>query len=208
MKLIIPTTLLLISVVSAHATTDVYFFKDVMKPGGHARSKALKQVDIAACSPTGNVYVGGILAFEKCMKEKGWALDRIGPDPKASVPRGTTIVYDDINATTGKPRGDAVIHADKRSCGRTGAEQSEKFKQCMLQHGWRLAYIQHGAPVRYVRRQAPESDSNSSSSDMNFPTSLPEPPPPSPSLPDITPPAIYEPPPPVDIHPFCPNPIC
>jgi hypothetical protein len=174
-----------------------------MKPGGHARSKVLKQADFAACSPTGNVYLGGILTFEKCMKEKGWALDRIGPDPKARIPRGTTIVYDDVNATTGKPRGDAVIHADKRSCGRVGAQQSGKFKRCMLQHGWRLAYIQHGAAVRYVPRQASPSDSNWPSSDTNAPSQ-----PDSPSPPDITPPVIYDPPPTVDIHPFCADTIC
>ena len=93
---------------------------------------------------------------------------------------------------------DAAVQADGAACDREVGEQhgriSPAYKRCMARHHWRL---------NRVERLPDEPDYHDPIPDT-FPT------PSEPPAPDLTSPVQQPimPDPPVDIHPFCPNPIC
>jgi hypothetical protein len=95
---------------------------------------------------------------------------------------------------------DFAVQADASACDAEVGDQyggpSRAYIRCMRRHDWKLRRVER-LPRSYAQ---PEPDSNPIPQD-NF-----TPPPITP--PDMPPPAPYEPPPQVDIHPFCPNPIC
>jgi hypothetical protein len=75
-----------LAVSAAHA--DTYHFKDVRKPHGHARSLSAKFADGRSCGASGTRFSGNVNAFEQCMRNHGWVVDRYTPDPKPRVSAG------------------------------------------------------------------------------------------------------------------------
>jgi hypothetical protein len=64
---------------------DTYHFKDVLSPHGHERTLTAKLADGRACGASGSHFSGNLQAFGKCMRARGWVVDRYTPDPKAHV---------------------------------------------------------------------------------------------------------------------------
>ena len=66
---------------AAHA--DTWVFRDTLRPHGHARSMAVKRADGRKCgAQNGRSFPFGTEdAFQQCMMARGWALDRVIPDP-------------------------------------------------------------------------------------------------------------------------------
>jgi hypothetical protein len=71
-------TLTLLSVNAAQA--DTWRFKDVLKPHGHARNMAAKYADGKACGANANHRFTDGSAFESCMRDRGWVVDRRTPE--------------------------------------------------------------------------------------------------------------------------------
>jgi len=134
---------------AAHADTAV--FRDVLKPNGHARSRAEKLADGATCGMSPKHGISVIMpVFNKCMAAKGWVFDHFQPDPKARPRSGTNVNFDDARGDANQhPRGNAALQADTRAC-RAGHRdlESKVFKQCIAAHGWEYMYSQR-APVRH-----------------------------------------------------------
>jgi hypothetical protein len=145
-----------LSVGAAHAVSAV--FTDVLKPGGHARSKAEKFADAATCGMSEGHGIKVIMpVFEKCMREKGWAFQRYQPDPGARPRRGTNVNFTDTRGdANAHPRGDAALQADSRACKADRRDsESRVFKQCMAGRGWQFIFAQR-APQ--PRRAAPSHE--------------------------------------------------
>jgi len=155
---------------AAHADSAV--FVDVLKPNGHARSKAAKLTDGRACGVSADHTIRVIMpVFEACMRRKGWAFDHYRPDPSSRPRHGTNLNYTDTRGDeNAHPRGNAALQADTRACGAGhGDEESPRFKQCMSAHGWQFIYAQR-APRSHLAAPAegswsmPWGSSSSSSS--------------------------------------------
>ena len=72
----------MIAVSSGGALAASYHLKDVLRPGGHARSLAAKFADGRSCGATGDhVLVSKAAAFKDCMRTHGWVVDKYTPDP-------------------------------------------------------------------------------------------------------------------------------
>jgi hypothetical protein len=141
-----------LSLSAAQANASVTF-RDVLKPNGHARSKSEKLADGRACGTSGPTHTLRVTlpVFEKCMRAKGWVLDRYAPDPSVPV-HGTVKSYTDTRGDAqGHPRGTGALHADERACKARG---HGSVKQCLAGRGWQLMYVQHGPaaqrPTRYA----------------------------------------------------------
>jgi hypothetical protein len=86
----------------------------------------------------------------ECMRQHGWAIDHVVPDPPAAEEHGTVVHFEDLRKKpSGDWRGNAVLQADTRGCGRRNATdyESQEFKQCMLGRGWQFAYTKHAPTV-------------------------------------------------------------
>jgi hypothetical protein len=113
--------------------------------------------------------------------------------------------YDTIR-TNGHKRAKSISDPILKSCARKFGvpyrHLSPGYKKCMESNGYRFtsSYL-----VR-TPHQPVEDNSSDDSSTWYDPGPAPSPTP----LPDVTPepPIILDQPAPVDIHPFCPNPIC
>jgi hypothetical protein len=129
---------------TAAQADDIAYFKDVLKPGGHARSMAAKLADGRACGVSGDTITGLMPAFQKCMSGRGWVLDHYGPVPSAPRPRATTINYTDVKGDAKQqPRGDAALQADTRACDAGGKDlESASVKSCMAGRGWQFTFTQ------------------------------------------------------------------
>jgi hypothetical protein len=138
------TAILMALSLQAASANDTAYFKDVLKPGGHARSMAAKLADGRACGVSGDTITGLMPAFQKCMSSRGWALDHYGPDPSAPRPRDTTVNYTDVKGDARQqPRGDAALQADTRACDAGGKDlESASVKSCMAGHGWQFTFTQ------------------------------------------------------------------
>lgn len=143
-----------LSIGAAQANAKVTF-RDVLKPNGHERSKALQRADGAACGTTGPTQelTTTLPVFEKCMRAKGWVLSRYTPD--ASVPvEGTVESYADTRGdAAGYPRGTDELHADTRACRASGAAN---INACLADSGWRLMATRHGPAARRRVYQTPD----------------------------------------------------
>jgi hypothetical protein len=128
----------------AASADDAAYFKDVLKPGGHARSMAAKLADGRACGVSGDTITGLIPAFQACMSSRGWALDHYGPDPSTPRPRATTVNFTDVKGDARQqPRGDAALQADTRACDAGGKDlESASVKSCMAGRGWQFTFTQ------------------------------------------------------------------
>jgi hypothetical protein len=138
-----------LSLNAAHADAAAYF-KDVQKPGGHARSMAAKLADGRACGVSGDTITVLMPAFQACMSSRGWALDHYGPDPSQPRPRATTVNYADVKGDAKqRPRDDAALQADTRACDAGGKDlESASVKSCMAGRGWQFTFTQRApAPV-------------------------------------------------------------
>jgi hypothetical protein len=134
------------------SANDAAYFKDVRKPGGHARSMAAKLADGRACGVSGDTITALMPAFQACMSSRGWALDHYGPDPSTPRPRATTVNYTDVKGDAKQqPRGDAALQADTRTCDAGGKDlESASVKSCMAGRGWQFTFTQR-APVRAAK---------------------------------------------------------
>jgi hypothetical protein len=143
------TAILMALSLHAASAADIAHFKDVLNPGGHARSMAVKLADGRACGVSGGYITVLMPAFEKCMNGRGWALDHYGPDPSSPRPRDTAVNFTDRKGDANhQPRGDAALQADTRACGVGGKDpESASFKSCMSARGWQFAFTQR-APAR------------------------------------------------------------
>jgi len=131
------------SVGAAHAASAV--FVDVLKPNGHARSKAEKFADGRACGMSEGHGITVIMpVFEACMRRKGWAFDHYQPDPKSRPRHGTNVNFTDTRGdANAHPRGNTALQADSRACGADRRDsESKPFLQCMAAHGWQYIYSQ------------------------------------------------------------------
>lgn len=73
---------------SAADANDIAYFRDVLKPGGHARSAAAKFADGRACGATADHTIHTIMSvFQKCMSSRGWVLITTGPTDRPSMAR-------------------------------------------------------------------------------------------------------------------------
>jgi hypothetical protein len=148
--------LTVLSLNAAHAD-DIAYFKDMQKPGGHARSMAAKLADARACGVSGGVITGLMPAFQKCMSGRGWALDHYGPDPATPRPRDTAVNFTDIKGDARQqPRSNAVLQADTRACDAGGKDvESAGFKACMAGRGWQFTFTQRApASIQTARTQS------------------------------------------------------
>ena len=134
---------------NAASASDIAYFKDVLKPGGHARSMAAKVADGQACGVSGDTVTVLMPAFQTCMSGRGWALDHYGPDPASPRPRDTAVNFTDVKGDARQqPRGNAALQSDTRACDAGGKDlESASFKACMAGRGWQFAFTQR-APAR------------------------------------------------------------
>lgn len=150
-KTVAATAILMALSLNAASAGDIAYFKDVQKPGGHARSMAAKLADGRGCGVSGDTITVLMPAFQKCMSSRGWVLDHYGPDPSQPRPRATTVNYTDVKGDARQqPRGDAALQADTRACD-AGAKDLESagVKSCMAERGWQFAFTQRApAPAR------------------------------------------------------------
>jgi hypothetical protein len=66
------------------ASADTQIFRDVLRPHGVARSQAQKIADGRACGASADNTFTHAAAFRKCMRARGWVLERIVPDAPPS----------------------------------------------------------------------------------------------------------------------------
>lgn len=153
---------------NAASASDIAYFKDVLKPGGHARSMAAKVADGQACGASGNTVTVLMPAFQACMSSHGWALDHYGPDPASPRPRDTAVNFTDVKGDARhQPRGNAALQSDTQACDAGGKDlESASFKACMAGHGWQFAFTQ-SAPAQIQNTWAWSSGSGSSSGANN-----------------------------------------
>jgi hypothetical protein len=160
------TAILMALSLNAASAADIAYFKDVLKPGGHARSMAAKLADGRACGVSGDTITRLMPAFEKCMSGRGWTLDHYGPDPASPRPRDTAVNFTDVKGDAKQqPRGNAALQADTRACDTGGKDlESASFKSCMAGRGWQFAFTQRApAPIQSTQTQSNWAWSNSSS---------------------------------------------
>jgi hypothetical protein len=138
------TAILMALSLNAASANDAAYFKDVQKPGGHARSMAAKLADGRACGVSDDTITVLMPAFQACMSARGWALDHYGPDPSQPRPRATTVNYADVKGDARQqPRGDAALQADTRACDAGGKDlESASVKSCMAGRGWQFTFTQ------------------------------------------------------------------
>jgi hypothetical protein len=138
------TAILMALSLNAASAADIAFFKDVLNPGGHARSMAAKLADGRACGVSGGYITGLMPAFEKCMNGRGWALDHYGPDPSSPRPGDTAVNFTDRKGDAKhQPRDNAALQTDTRACSAGGKDlESASFKACMSARGWQFAFTQ------------------------------------------------------------------
>ena len=154
-----------LSLTAAHAD-DTAYFKDVLRPGGHARSMAAKLADGQACGVSGGRITGLMPAFEKCMSGRGWALDHYAAD-SAPRPGDTAVHFTDVKGNAGQPRDNAALQTDTRVCDAGGKDlESAGFVQCMLGRGWQFTLTQH-APAPPQQSNWAWSNADTSSSGAN-----------------------------------------
>ena len=129
---------------NAASASDIAYFKDVLKPGGHARSMAAKVADGQACGASGNTVTVLMPAFQACMSSHGWALDHYGPDPASPRPRDTAVNFTDVKGDARhQPRGNAALQSDTQACDAGGKDlESASFKSV------------HGRPRLAIRLHA------------------------------------------------------
>lgn len=151
------TALSLAGLQAASAETEV--FKDVLRPHGVARGLAQKDADSRACGGDSGGRFDNVPAFERCMRQHGWAVATIKPNAAERAMGGT--FYDDM---TGQSRSEAALHVDTRACNPAGRllEGSPIFARCMTSHGWRLSF---SLPVPHARTYAGGPSRSSSSND-------------------------------------------
>ncbi|HEX3937373.1 MAG TPA: hypothetical protein VHX43_07695 [Xanthobacteraceae bacterium] len=139
------TAILMALSLQAAAADDIAYFKDVLDPGGHARTMTAKVADARACGASGRRITVLMPAFENCMSGRGWALDHYGSDPASTRPRGTVINFTDVKGDAKQqPRGNVVLQSDTRACKAGGQDpDSARFKQCMLGRGWQFIFTQY-----------------------------------------------------------------
>jgi hypothetical protein len=150
-RTIAATAILMALSLNAASAADIAYFKDVLKPGGHARSMAAKLADGRACGVSGDTITRLMPAFEKCMSGRGWTLDHYGPDPASPRPRDTAVNFTDVKGDAKQqPRGNAVLRSDTRACDPGGKDlESASFKSCMAGRGWQFAFTQRApAPTQ------------------------------------------------------------
>jgi hypothetical protein len=146
------------SISAAQANAKVNF-KD-LKPNGHARSKSEKLADGAACGASGPAHTLRVTlpVFEKCMRSKGWVLDRYTPDPAVPVHGKVEDYADTKGDARGHPRGNAALHADERAC---KTRRSGSVNECLAARGWKLMLTRHGPvahrPVRHAHTARPST---------------------------------------------------
>ncbi len=146
----------------AASAGDIAYFKDVLKPGGHARNMAAKLADGRTCGVTGNTITVLMPAFQKCMSGRGWALDHYGPDPASARPHDTAVNFTDVKGNARQqPRGNTALQADTRACDAGGKDlESASFKACMAGRGWQFTFTQR-APAPAAARATATSWPNS-----------------------------------------------
>jgi hypothetical protein len=66
------------------AQADRFYFKDILLPGGHARSDAVLQADEHRCGADANCHFGNVVAFKKCMRAHGWVTGAYEPNSPSS----------------------------------------------------------------------------------------------------------------------------
>jgi len=145
-----------LSIGAAQANAKVTF-RDVLKPNGHARSKAEQRADGRACGTSGShqELTTTLPVFEKCMKARGWALVRYTPDGTPPVGGTLTSYADTRGDAAGHPRGTRALHADTRACRARGVANINK---CLANSGWRLMARQHGPAPRHPVYAVPDPD--------------------------------------------------
>ena len=72
---------------SSGALADRYYFKDVLRPGGQARSRAVEYADWRACGADADGNFKNAAKFKACMRTHGWAVDKYTPDRSRARPR-------------------------------------------------------------------------------------------------------------------------
>jgi hypothetical protein len=72
-------------VLPSSTQADSYHFKDALRPHGHARTLSTKLADANSCGASGTHISGDVTAFKRCMRGRGWVVDRYTPDPKPPV---------------------------------------------------------------------------------------------------------------------------
>ena len=82
------TVMLAILPLSAAQAADTYYFKDILRPHGQARSMSAKLADGRSCGASGTSFSGDVKKFEQCMRAHGWVVDRYVPDSKTRVATG------------------------------------------------------------------------------------------------------------------------
>jgi hypothetical protein len=159
--------LMALSLSAAHAD-DTAYFKDVQRPGGHARTMAAKLADGRACGVSGGRITGLMPAFEKCMSGRGWALDHYAPDASAPRPGDTAVHFTDVKGNAkGQPRDNTALQTDTGVCDAEGKDlESAGFKQCMLGRGWQFTLAQH-TPAPPQQSNWAWSNADTSSSGAN-----------------------------------------
>jgi hypothetical protein len=157
----------------AHANDGVTF-RDVLKPGGKARSSAQKLADGDACGTTGPHHTIAFMpTFEKCMNAKGYVLDHY-TSHETPAAGGKTDHYVDIKGDGhDHERGDGALQADTRAC---RAIAGKNINACLADRGWKYMLTKYGPPLphRHAVASAPQSSwgwswssSGSSSSSNN-----------------------------------------
>lgn len=135
---------------AAHAN-DIAYFRDVLKPNGHARNAAAKLADGLACGASADHTIHTIIpVFQKCMSARGWVLDHYAPD--GSPVHGTTVNFTDVRGDGQRqPRSNASLQADTRACAAGGRDlESTSFKRCMAGRGWQFILTQYAPAPRYA----------------------------------------------------------
>ncbi|MGC1778302.1 MAG: hypothetical protein WBB34_10170 [Xanthobacteraceae bacterium] len=140
----------------AASANDVAYFKDVAKPGGHARSMTAKLADGRACGVSGDTITVLMPAFQKCMSGRGWALDHYGPDPSQPRPRATTVNFTDMKGDAKQqPRGATALQSATRACNASAKDpESAVFKTCMAGRGWQFTFTQRAPAPAAARATA------------------------------------------------------
>ena len=124
---------LLFGLQAAQAETHIY--KDVLRPGGVARSLAQKVADSRLCGAAADGSFTNVPAFESCMRAHGWVRTAVKPD--ASDTDGDS--WDDMRPY-GRERGNAELQEDSLRCNPSRAPLTASVKKCMLRLGWRYAF--------------------------------------------------------------------
>ncbi len=146
-RLILTGALLLGGVLNAHADTQTYFFRDVLKPQGQVRGSDVRRADGVACGGSYDLDIpaDNIPAFKRCMLSHGWKFDHI-VTTRSPAPHQTG-VYNYYDASS-RGRGDAEEQAATLQCDGGNADNiaTPAFKACMRAQGWHLGSFQPYAP--------------------------------------------------------------